>query len=187
MNRALAAPSLLACAALAACQPSAPPPAAAPQAAAPATVFETMVQTFTPEAGRVWELAGSLYADSGELDASQLTDEQWQQFTAAATRLRDVATALAQAPALRVAPPGVKIQNEGTSGVPGATEVQALLDADPEGFRQEARLAAVVASDAIAAAAARDAARADEASNRLNDVCTGCHTRFWYPEELPPP
>lgn len=184
MNRLTHTLALALCAAgsLAACQRSAGPPAAAPT-----TVIETMNQTFTPQAGKLWELAGALYADNGELDASRLTDSQWQELAGAAASLRDVAGVLAGAALPRVAPEGVKIQNEGLPGALGATEVQALLDADPDGFRQEAGLVATLAADVIAAAAARDAARVDEASNRLNETCTSCHSRFWYPDEAPLP
>jgi cytochrome c556 len=61
-------------------------------------------------------------------------------------------------------------------------QIQALIDADPQGFRDEAAKLVAVAGQAIAAAAARDAAKTDEASNQFNEVCTACHTRFWYPQ-----
>lgn len=174
-------PALLAASTLAACQRTAEPPAATP-----ATVIETMNGIFTPQAGKLWEIAGALYADNGELDANLLADAQWQELATAATSLRDVARELAGAAVPRVAPEGVKIQNEDLPGALGASQVQALMDADPEGFRQEARLVSSLAADVIAAAAARDAARVDEASNRLNDTCTSCHSRFWYPDQPPP-
>jgi cytochrome c556 len=63
--------------------------------------------------------------------------------------------------------------------------VQAVLDADMNGFRDEARKLAAVAVDAVAAAQARDAMKLDDASNRLNDACTSCHNRFWHPEQSP--
>jgi hypothetical protein len=167
---------------LAGCQPKAEAPDANPataQAAVP-TVHESMTRTFTPESNRLWELAGNLYGDDGALDATRLSDAQWQELATASGRMREVADALAGATSLRVAAEGAMIQAEGTPGAPGAVQVQALIDADINGFREEARKMAAVAGDAAAAAGARDATKLDDASNRLNEVCTSCHSRFWY-------
>jgi cytochrome c556 len=170
---------------LAACHPKADAPeatAGAAQSAVP-TVHESMTQTFTPQSNRLWELAGNLYGDNGGLDASLLSDAQWQELGTAAQRMRDVASALAEATAVRAAAEGVQIQAEGTPGSPGAAQVQALIDADLNGFREEARKLVAVAGDAAAAAQAHDAAKLDDASNNLNEVCTSCHTRFWYAQQ----
>lgn len=169
---------------LAACQPNADAPeatAGTAQSAVP-TVHESMTQTFTPQSNRLWELAGNLYGDNG-LDASLLSDAQWQELGTAAQGMRDVASALAEATAVRAAAEGVQIQAEGTAGSPGAAQVQALIDADLNGFREEARKLAKVAGDAAAAAQAHDAAKLDDASNNLNEVCTSCHARFWYAQQ----
>lgn len=176
--------------ALAACKPNTEAPAVkAPDAAtgtaetAVPTVHESMTKTFTPQSNRLWELAGNLYGDNGELDAKLLSDTQWQELGSAAGSMRDVANALVEAAAVRVAGEGVQIQAEGTPGSPGAAQVQALIDADLNGFREEARKLVLVAGDAASAAQARDATKMDEASNRLNEVCTSCHTRFWYAQQ----
>lgn len=165
---------------LAGCQP---PAAAPPVAAAPPTVFESMNATFTPQSNKLWELAGALYDDEGELDAAQLEDAQWQELEAAATLLLHSASTMVDAGSVRVAPAGVKIQSEGQPGALGAAEVQALIDADPDGFREEAQKTVAVSNEFIAAIGARDAAGVDAASNRLNEVCSDCHARFWYPEQ----
>lgn len=174
---------MLAAAALAGCQPAAPPP---PPAAPAPTVFETMNGTFTPLADKLWELAGELYNDAGEPDATMLTDQQWQELARVATTVQEVAHSLAAAQPVRVAPAGVKIQNEDVPEALGAAEVQALIDADPQDFREESLKLAAVAADFIAAARNRDAILTDDASNRLNDTCTECHARFWYPEQATP-
>jgi hypothetical protein len=142
-----------------------------------------MVQTFMPQANKFWELAGNLYDDNGVLSADRLSHQQWQELSAAATSMRDVAKSLAAASALRVAQDGVKLQNDDTPDALGVAQIQALVDANPQGFREEAAKLVTVAEQAIAAATARDAAKADEASNLLNEACTACHTRFWYPEQ----
>lgn len=169
---------------LAACGPATEAPEAAAGAALPAvpTVLESMTQTFTPQSNRLWELAGNLYDDNGALEASRLTEPQWQELEAAAERMRQVALLLAESASVRVAADGAKIQSEGTPGSRGAAEVQALIDGDAQGFREEARKLVAIAEAAAAAARARDAARMDDASSGLNEVCTSCHSRFWYPQ-----
>jgi hypothetical protein len=172
---------------LTACKPAAEaPPASAPAAPPVATmpvVFDIMARSITLHSNKLWELAGNLYADNGELDAQRLTDAQWQELTAAATALRDDATLLAEATAVRVAPDGAKLQNDGAPGALGVAQVQALIDGDAMGFKEEAAKLAAVASAALAAAGARDATKLDDASNRMNDVCAACHNRFWYPNQ----
>lgn len=38
-----------------------------------------------------------------------------------------------------------------------------------------------ISREFVSAAEARDATAIDELSGRLNDVCSACHMRFWYP------
>lgn len=183
----LAAGSALLVMGLAGCKPAPEPPPTAPptvEAAAPAaTVYEVMTQQFAPESNTLWDLAGKLYAPNGDLDAKQLSDQQWQEITANATKMRDMAAHLAGAPGFKVAPAGAKLLNEGTGTAFNAAQVQAVIDANPAGFQEQAHQLATVSEDFISAAAARDAGKADDASNRLNEVCTACHTKYWYPNQ----
>jgi hypothetical protein len=147
------------------------------------TVFEAMTATLIPRSNLIWELAGNLYDDKGELDPKKLTDAQWLQLNDAAVAMGASAKALAEAASLKAAPLGVKIQNEGTAGAFGAAEVQKAMDADPTGFREHALKLAAIADEITAAAAAHDAKKTDEAGARLTDVCGACHTKFWYPNQ----
>lgn len=177
--------SLVACG-----QSSAPPavtPSAPPAALQVPTIFEAMAQTFMPQANKLWEMAGNLYADNGELDPKQLTDQQWQDVSAAAKQVQDLAIAFSETSALHVAPAGAKLQNDGVPGARTAAEIQAAIDANPQGFKDESKKLAAVAADFGAAAAAHDAVKADDASNRLTEVCTACHNTYWYPEEAAQP
>lgn len=159
---------------------AAPTAPAAPPAAT--TVYEAMTATIIPSSNLIWELAGNLYDDKGELDPKQLTDAQWQQLKDAATAMGASAKAIAE-PGIKAAPPGVKIQNEGTAGAFGATEVQAAMDADPQGFAEHARSLVSIADEIAAAAAARDAKKTDAAGARLSEVCGACHAKYWYPNQ----
>lgn len=153
------------------------------QAQAAPTVFEAMNQALVPASNKVWELAGNLWNDDGNLDASQLSAEQWQELREAAQAMETAATTLASAQPIVVAAPGVKILNEGASGALGAAEVQAAIDANPQTFQQDATALAEASRELIAAAEAKDATKTDELSNRLTELCGGCHQRFWTPEQ----
>jgi hypothetical protein len=163
-------------------QDAAAPTAPAAPPAGP-TVFEAMTATIIPQSNLIWELAGNLYDDKGELNAKQLTDAQWQQLKDAATAMGASAKAMAGASGLKAAPPGVKIQNEGTANAFGAAEVQKAMDADPQGFAEHARKLVAIADEIVAAAGAHDAKKTDEAGARLSEVCGACHAKYWYPNQ----
>jgi len=157
-----------------------PAPAAAPDSP---TVHENMVQTVIPHSNRIWELAGNLYGDDGNIDSAKLTADQWQEIQAGAAAMADSARKLAEAVSIKAAPEGTKLQNEGTPGAPGAAAVQAAIDADPQGFKAEALKLASLADEIAVAAAAHDGVKTDDASGRLAEVCSTCHTRYWYPDQ----
>lgn len=158
-------------------------PAPATAAAATPTVHESMVQTLIPHSNRIWELAGNLYGDDGNVDSAKLTAAEWQEIQAGAAAMADSARKLAEAGTLKAAPEGTKLQNEGTPGAPGAAAVQAAIDADPQGFKSEALKLASLADEMSAAAAAHDGVKTDDASGRLAEVCSSCHTAYWYPDQ----
>jgi hypothetical protein len=159
------------------------PAATAAAPAAGSTVFEVMNASIIPASNKIWELAGNLYDDKGNLDASQLKDAQWQELKDSADRMGASAKALASATGLKAAPPGTKIQSEGTPGAASAAGVQKALDADPKTFSEHAGKLAAIADEISAAAAAKDAKKTDDAQGRLTDVCGDCHKKFWYPDE----
>jgi hypothetical protein len=159
---------------------------ASASASAVATIFDAMNATVIPKSTLIWELAGNLYGDDGKLDAKRLTDAQWVELKDAAIAMGASAKSLADATGIKVAAPGMKIMSEGTEGSPGATEVQALIDADPQSFSALALPLVAISAEIAAAAAARDAAKVDDAQGRLTDVCGACHAKFWNPK-LPGP
>lgn len=147
------------------------------------TVYEAMTATIIPTSNLIWELAGNLYDDKGELDPKKLTDAQWLQLKDAAAAMGTSAKAMAETSGLKAAPPGTKIQNEGTAGAFGAAEVQKAMEADPQGFAGQSRKLAAIADEIAAAAAAHDATKTDEAGARLSEVCGACHAKYWYPNQ----
>lgn len=148
-----------------------------------ATVFDAMNATIIPSSNVVWELAGGLYNDDGELEAGLLTAEQWTQLADAATAMGSAAKKLAQTAGLKVVPAGGKIQSEGTEGAASAADVQNSIDANPQGFSEHAMKLATVSDEIAAAAVAHDAMKTDDAQARMTDVCGECHAAYWYPKQ----
>lgn len=163
----------------------APETAAVPAAAAP-TVFESMTGTLIPTSNRIWELAGDLYDDNGNIDSKKLTDAQWTELKETAARMGAGAKVLAEASGIKVAAAGVKIQGEGTEGAVSAEHVQKAIDADPKAFSEAAARLVAISDELVVAAAAHDGKKTDEISARLTEVCGACHVRFWDPGDPPP-
>lgn len=172
---------------LSACKPPSATQVSATPADAPTvgrvTVLDAMSRSFAPSSNSLWELAGKLYNDDGNIDSKQLNEAEWRALGAAAVELKRAAAGLADSVPLTVADQGAKLQNEGSPGAFGAAQVQEAIDAAPEEFRAQARQIAAIADDLVAASTTHDAKKVDEASTSLNDVCSACHTRFWYPNQ----
>lgn len=176
--------AIIAAAALGGCKPhasTASGPESAHDSAPQVIIQEVMAKPLTAQSGILWELAGNLYDDSGNLDAAQLDGGQWNTLQTTAAEMRQIALSLGEPSRLKVVADGGKIQSEGTPGALGAAEVQALIDAEPAAFTAEARKLADIAGEFVTAAAARDAQAVDELSGQLNEACSACHLRFWYP------
>lgn len=181
--------SLLICAGaalLAGCgrgEPAASGAAAAGGGSGSPPIQEVMANAFTPQSNLLWELGGKLYDDEGNIVASLLNEPEWATMEKTASEMRAAAVALQTAPRRVVAAPGVTIQGDGGPGALGAAQIQALIDSQPQQFAEEAGKLVEVADGYLAAIKARDGNAIDELSGRLNEACSSCHMRFWYPEQ----
>lgn len=144
-----------------------------------------MVESLAPQSSLLWEIGAKVYADSGEIDATLLGDQDWNAMRQAAVDMRAVSLAL-QDSRPPVATAGAKLQGEEGGGALNAAQIQALIDAEPEAFAAEAGKLAAVAGEFLTAIEARDGAAIDELSGKLNEVCSTCHLQFWYPGQAAP-
>lgn len=164
-------------------EPAAAPSTSTTPAAASAPIQEVMAGAFTPQSNLIWDLAGKLYDDDGNLDAALLDAQDWSALKQAASDMRAASLALQAGSRRTVVAPGVKIQGEGGPGALTAEQIQALVDAAPEAFAAEAGKLVATSDAILAATESRDAKALDELSGQLNEVCSSCHMRFWYPEQ----
>ena len=150
------------------------PPAMVP------TVYYSMTDIFQPAFQGYADTAFWVYNDEGELDASGLTEEQWDTMTTSAKELKETALLFSKAQAIRVAEEGEELFNEGKGFIPSEA-VQSVIDENPDGFRAMMAYLANESQTALEALEARDAAGISEASDNIYAACKSCHVAFWYP------
>lgn len=155
---------------------------AEPVAVAPElpTLYYAMTDIYQPEFQGVADTAFWAYDDDGNLDSSLLTDEQWATMKASAEVLRDTSRAFAVAETIRVAEDGEELFNEG-QGFIASEDVQAIIDAEPDGFKAMMTYLADEAERTLDAIEARDAEALSLSSDNLYAACKTCHTVYWYP------
>jgi hypothetical protein len=151
-----------------------PPTSTRSEAPASVDTHEAMVRWFNPAATAIWDVSNNAMGDTGELDAALMDDGAWQRMAEAARSLEQHSLHMAQARELRVGD-----HNDALEGFATKAEIQAMIDADPAGFRQLAQDTASHASELAQAAAARDASRAGTLSDGLSERCQACHSRYW--------
>jgi hypothetical protein len=154
-----------------------------PQQQAQRTLHEIMKDEIDTRADDVWAVGNAHIDNNAGLDASTMTDADWQKLAAAATSLRQGALDLAALDPIVVVRPGVTIADEGVPGGDSAESVQQNIDKDPQGYRDLANALAQHMSALAEAANKRDAATAGDLINELDGVCESCHLEYWYPSQ----
>lgn len=143
-----------------------------------------MVAGVNPAAVAIWDITNEAMDEDGEIDPMRMDDEAWARLREAAELLEDWSRRMAEAEAIRAAGPDL-VGGEVPEGVASRAEIQAMIDADPAGFRAEARDLAERARLLVAAARARDLAATGHRAGEIDAPCQGCHTRYWYKQETP--
>ncbi|HZV17312.1 MAG TPA: hypothetical protein VFF84_01310 [Sphingobium sp.] len=148
-----------------------------------AVIYTLMKDVVAPQADRLWDVGNRGVNDDGEPDASNLSEQDWDKLADAAGKMKAAATTMATAKEIIVAPPGVKVGEEGTPGAATAQQIQQFIAKDPQGFAKHAAELADISEGYIQAAAARDTVKLQDAAGRMDAVCEACHMQFWYPEQ----
>jgi hypothetical protein len=152
--------------------------------AEPINLHETMKAVVAPDAQIVWDFSNLAIDDAGQPSDAKLTPANWDGFQRASARLLTAANHLAVSEGTVVARRGEKIQDEGTPGAWGASEVQKAIDANPEHFRRHARALAQTASQFVVAGKAHDVVKVAALADTLDQACEACHKQFWYPDNV---
>ena len=160
------------------------------------TINASMTQIMQPEAQTVWDITSRAFNAKGDgLDASKLKPTDWIKLAKAGRKLRDRAAILAaNARTIEVRGLDDKILGEDAShaGVRQTYEaasprqVKAYIDANPDLFAQRARVLEKAGDDLLNAAHTYDIKTVYEVSSNFDEVCDGCHEKFWGTDEPPP-
>jgi hypothetical protein len=142
-----------------------------------------MKGTVAPQAQILWDVGNNALDDDGNASAAKLTASDWTKLAAAAQKIKTASLAVAETPRVLIAPPGVKLQDEGAPGQATSKQIQAFIDANPKDFAVRARELADVSDGFLKAAATKDAKTLAEASAKLDEVCEACHVKYWYPDQ----
>jgi hypothetical protein len=159
------------------------------------SVHASMAEIIEPQAQTIWDITSTAYNAKGDgLDASKLTEADWAKLDAAAAALRDRARLLAKTPRVTAAGPDETIMGQDAShagskrtwDAASAKQVQALIDSNPNLFADRARVLAMAGDSIVRASKTRDVRTLYDVSSGLDEVCDGCHVKFWGTDENPP-
>ncbi|OYW46809.1 MAG: hypothetical protein B7Z33_00030 [Sphingomonadales bacterium 12-68-11] len=155
---------------------------AAVQSPAPLNTRQAMIDGVNPAALAIWDVTNTAVDDAGMLDPALMGAADWTRIEEAALALQDESRRMARAQTIVAGGPDL-VSGELPPGVASKGQIQAMIDADPDGFRAVAADMAERAAALIAAAKRRDAAATGDLSAAIDEHCTACHTRYWYLQE----
>jgi cytochrome c556 len=155
---------------------------AAPLRPAPvASLQEIMTALVVPASEDIWNLPEALSdPEAAKTAKPEDIDAAWAKVRRGAVAMSEVANLMAMEGRL-VVPSGGKIANEGEEGNLRATQIQALLASNRQGFLASARLLQDAGVAVAAAVDKRDADALLDAGGRIEEACEACHKTFWYP------
>ena len=151
-----------------------------------AGISDIMAIEVDPSADALWASVGTVVTKSGTKNNRPTTDKQWDELRGRAVILIEAANLLLL-DGRRVAREGVqKIEDQGTPGNLSAEQSQNLIDANRNSFASFASGLRVVGEQMLKAIDARNPEDLMEAGAALDEVCEGCHLKFWYPGQRIP-
>ncbi|MEA3174209.1 MAG: hypothetical protein QOF42_1620 [Gammaproteobacteria bacterium] len=147
-----------------------------------ASIQELMQAVVDPSADGVWNAVETTLTNDGETVQQPRTDAEWLEVRRAALILVESANLL-EIEGRRV---GARDFPAEAAGVLDSAHIQELIDAQRStfnGFAVALRLAALTTLSAIDA---KDPTRLVSAGGAIDQVCEGCHLKFWYPNQVIP-
>jgi hypothetical protein len=146
-----------------------------------AGIADIMAIEIDPSADALWGAVGTVVSKTGTKNNRPTTDKQWDELKDRAVMLIEAANLLL-VDGRRVARDGVqKIEDQGTPGNLSAEQSQNLIDTNRDSFASFATGLRVVGEQMLKAIDAKNPQDLMEAGAALDEVCEGCHLKFWYP------
>ena len=133
-----------------------------------------MVRGINPAALAIWDVSNNAMSETGGLDPAPMDNVAWFKLQEAARSLELHSRRMAEAETIHVG-----AHNDETEGFATRAEIQAMIDADPDGFREMSQKLAEDARELFDAAIERDAQRSGDLADGLSENCGSCHSRYW--------
>ena len=144
-------------------------------------VRSNMVEGVNPAALAIWDVGNAAMDENGGLDPAQMDAAAWAKVQEAAQSLGTYAHRLAAAKIIRASGPDL-VDGKVPEGVSSREQIQAMIDANPAGFRASAAAMEEQSKALAAAAGKRDLKAAGELIGSFDQACQGCHENYWYPK-----
>ena len=150
-----------------------------------AGIQDIMAYMIDPAADFLWESVSTTVNEKGVEEKQPRTDEEWSEVRRQAIILAE-ASNLIMMEGRRVAREGKHLEDHGTPGNLTAEEAERAIAADRATFVSFAQALHGVGESMLAAADAKDPNGIINAGDDLDQVCEGCHLKFWYPGQKVP-
>jgi predicted dehydrogenase len=174
---------------LAACGKAEPPTAAPPAAATTikltAGIQDIMTHMIDPAADFLWESVSSTVTAEGVEEKQPRTDDEWNEVRRHAIILTESANLILME-GRHVAREGMQLEDHGTPGNLTAEESEQAIAADRATFVAFSQALHDVGAAMLKAADDRNPQGILDAGETMDQVCEGCHLKFWYPGQKIP-
>ena len=151
-----------------------------PELATTATINDLMDAMIDPSAEYLFDNIVEIVDESGIIDKTPKTDEEWKEARRHALILVEVPNLLVT-PGRNVARPGDKAEFPEVEL--SAAQIQGLIDADRDAFVRRARRLQDAALLALKAIDARDKKELFAKLGDVDKACESCHLHYWYPND----
>jgi hypothetical protein len=138
-----------------------------------------MVEGVNPAALAIWDVGNNALDEGGGLDPAMMDDAAWAKLHEAAQSLATYAHRMAEAQVIRASGPDL-VEGKVPEGVSSREQIQAMIDADPVGFRAHSAEMERQARAIADAAAARNIETTGALVFTFDGTCQGCHEGYWY-------
>lgn len=164
-------------------------PAAAPAPSSvklTAGIQDIMRDMIDPAADFLWESVSTTETAAGVEEKQPRTDEEWAEVRKHALILAESANLLLL-DGRHVAREGKHLEDHGTPGNLTAAEAEQAIAADRATFVGSGQALHDVGVQFLKAAEDRNPQGIMDAGETMDQVCEGCHLKFWYPGQVIPP
>lgn len=163
-----------------------PAPAPVPSPLKPiAGVQDVMASMIDPAADFLWESVSTTVIKGKMVEKQPRTDQEWAEVRRQAIILAEGGN-LIMMEGRHVVKEGAKLEDHGTPGNLTAEESEQAIDKNRDTFLAFAKALRDVGVSMLAAADAKNPQGIIDAGDTLDQVCEGCHLKFWYPGQKIP-